>query len=62
MTNKEWINSLSVNDNCKERLAEMANIAASVGLLAIQFNLKIKELRKLTSFEIQDIFNKTQSE
>lgn len=58
MTNLEWVKDLKVNESCKKRLEQMCFIAASVGSEAIQFNLKLKELRKMESCEIQEIFNR----
>ena len=58
MTNLEWIKTLNLPQEIKERLKYITTLANGSGWLAIQMNRKIKELRGLSELKIMEIWEK----
>lgn len=56
MTNLEWIKTLNLPQEIKERLKYIATLANGSGWLAIKMNHKIKELRGLSELKIMEIW------
>lgn len=57
VTNSQWIKNLNVTESCKDRLEEMALMAAGFGFEAIQMDVKIRSLRGMKDEEIQSRFD-----
>ena len=56
VTNLEWIKSLNIPQEIKERLEHIALIASGAGWLPIQMNHKIKAFRELSETQIIEIW------
>lgn len=56
LTNLEWIKSLSIPQEIKKRLEQVALIASSTGWLPIQMDHKIRAFKELSETQIIEIW------